>query len=297
MDATRPPPPPRILVYDGDCSLCIAVSRRLLRWTRRGEETRRAAQAFEGEDAERIAASQAHNELAVMDPTTKELRSGVDGLLWWLEGSRLAWLARLLSWGPLRWAAGVVYPVIAYNRRILAPPKPRAVACACDPDPRPGATIALGSFALTVLGGALVAVAAVVAAGSPAGEAPRPIHGLEHASAAAAWAAVLGIFAGPTLLLVAVLRPAGARLLHAAAFLWSAALCAPLLLLGVVVGAAVGSQAPSGLGAIAFGVTFQAAYRRRLRHLGASGWWFWVWGGPLLLAAVLPGLMERLRAG
>ncbi len=233
MDATPPPPPQRILVYDGDCSLCIAVSRRLLRWTRRGEETRRAAQEFEGEDAERIAASEAHNELAVIDPGSKEIRNGVEGIVWWLEGSRLAWLARLLSWGPLRWAAGVVYPVIAYNRRILAPPKPRAIACACDPDPRPGATIALGAFALVVVVGALVDVGAMAKAVSRV-----------EADAIVWWAAPFGdplealqtaaLWILPTLALVCVLRPQGARLLHATAFAWSLAISTPILWIGAV---------------------------------------------------------------
>lgn len=276
-------------MYDGDCSLCVAVSRRLLRWTRRGEETRRAAQAFEGEDAERVAASEAHNELAVMDPATKEIRNGVDGILWWLEGSRLAWLARLLSFGPLRWAAGVGYPVIAYNRRILAPPKPRAIACACDPDPRPGATIALGAFALAVAVGAFVGVGALARAGSRV-----------EADAIAWWAAPLGgpveglftaaLWILPTLALVCVVRPPGARLLHAAAFAWSLAISTPILWMGAGLQAAIGWDGPSLvllLGLLGQSLGGCVAYARRLRMLRASepGW---------IVAFALLGLVAEL---
>ncbi len=295
MDAASPPPPPKILVYDGDCSLCIGVSKRLLRWTRRGEETRRAAQEFEGEDAERIAASEAHNELAVMDPATKEIRGGVDGLLWWLEGSRLSRLARGLSWGPLRWAAGVVYPVIAYNRRILAPPKPRAIACACDPDPRPGATIALGAFALAVVVGMLIGTGWILAARGSSVDGALPT-GPNLLPVLRPWLGIAGALVLPTFLGVCLFRPVGARLLHAASFAWSLALGSPFLLLWAF--ALAGGHGWMrwvflSLGA-APGIVSYLVYRRRLRMLRLTEWWQALVALPGILAAVVPGFAELI---
>jgi len=273
------------------------VSRRLLRWTRRGEEARRAAQAFEGQDAARLAVSEVHNEMAVLDPATKEIRNGVDGLLWWLEGSRLAWLARLLGWGPLRWAVGVGYPVIAYNRRILAPPPPRAIACACDPDPRPGATIALGAFALAVVVGAFVGVGALLRTVGPQDEPLRTVWLVTGGEDLRAWVMLSAVWVLPTLILVSLLRPVGTRLLHATAFLWSTALGAPLLVAGAALHAALGgapARWPTTLSVIVFTPVFTSAYGRRLSMLRASSRWWVAVGLPWILLGVIPGLARRL---
>ena len=187
--------------------------------------------------------------------------------------------------------------MIAYNRRILAPPPPRAVACACDPDPRPGATIALGAFALAVIVGAFVGVGALLRSVGPQEEPLRNLWLVTGGEDARVWVTLSALWVLPTLLLVSVVRPAGARLLHATSFLWSSALGAPLLVAGALVHAAIGgsvSRWPTTLSVIVFALVFSVAYRNRLCMLRASSWWWVVAGLPWLLLATIPGLSDRL---
>lgn len=138
---------PRVLVYDGDCSLCRRFSRIADRRWLVGAAERRPYDAFEGEIATRLEAAGIRNELAVLDETTGELRSGYDGMVWLLRGGRLPWLASVLAFGPVRWFLGHDYRLIAYNRRLLAPPA-RRIACACDPDLHRGYRVAFLAVAL-----------------------------------------------------------------------------------------------------------------------------------------------------
>jgi predicted DCC family thiol-disulfide oxidoreductase YuxK len=129
VDAT----PDRILVYDGDCTLCRRFARVAgWRWLV-GEARALPHDAFEGEEAARLEAAGIRNELAVLERPSGEIHSGYDGILRLLCGGRVPWLAALLSFAPVRWLLRHDYRLVAYNRRILAPPR-RGAACACDPD-------------------------------------------------------------------------------------------------------------------------------------------------------------------
>ena len=123
----------KILVYDGDCRMCGQFSKLAERHWLCGEAERRPAAAFTGEEAERLQAAGVHNELAVIDPASGEIRSGYDGLIWLLGQGRLRPLAGVLGWGPVAFLLRHDYRLVAFNRRIFSPPD-RSVACACDPD-------------------------------------------------------------------------------------------------------------------------------------------------------------------
>jgi predicted DCC family thiol-disulfide oxidoreductase YuxK len=126
----------RVLVYDDMCSMCVAKSRSIVAWARVGEAGRRALSSYEGEAAERLEVAGARNELAVLDEATGAIESGYDGIVGWLAGTRGGFLVRCLGFAPVRLVGRVVYRVIAYNRRIVAPPR-GSILCACDPDPKP----------------------------------------------------------------------------------------------------------------------------------------------------------------
>ena len=124
---------PRTLVYDGDCSMCRKLSALAERRWLVGDARRLPHDAFQGETADRLTRAGIHNELAVIDEGSGEIRSGYDGILWLLERGMLRHLVPLLGFGPIRWLLRHDYRLVAYNRRILAPPA-RSVTCACDPD-------------------------------------------------------------------------------------------------------------------------------------------------------------------
>ncbi|HTQ79690.1 MAG TPA: hypothetical protein VMM92_06815 [Thermoanaerobaculia bacterium] len=161
----------KILAYDGECSLCERASALVLRVF--PGNARRPLQDFSGETAARLEAAGIRNEMAVIEARTGEIRSGVASLLWLLEeslaarfpGSRVAGLARRLGRPPFLPILTVLYRLIAYNRRVLAPPRGRTARfrCACDPEDHPGYQLGLivllcgTALALTALFGAAVA--------------------------------------------------------------------------------------------------------------------------------------------
>lgn len=210
----------KVLVYDGDCPICIRGSERFVRWGLVPEERRREFQSYEGEPAERLAAAGFRNEMAVFEPASGEIRTGIPGFLWLLRDGRFGALARLLDRPFFVKPISGAYHMISYNRRILAPPR-SAIRCACDPDDRPGYQLALMVLLLvfTLAIGALFGAA--VAAGSGV---VRPGQGaLRGLLAAGAGWAVLAVAA-----LVAV--PGGVRLRFLAHLAVVAAIGAAVLL-------------------------------------------------------------------
>jgi predicted DCC family thiol-disulfide oxidoreductase YuxK len=154
----------KILVYDGDCPMCDAGSALVMRALRLPEERRKPFQSFEGEMAGRLLAAGMQDEMAVIDPASGEIRTGVPGILGLLRETRAGWVARLLDRPWLHPALSAAYHLVAYNRRTIAPPRRKpAFVCACDPEYRPGWLIALIAvllaFALGMTGlfGAVVA--------------------------------------------------------------------------------------------------------------------------------------------
>lgn len=137
----------RVLAYDGDCGMCRAAMVGLHGLRLVPRERLRTIQSFEGELAQRLVQSGVHDELAVWDPGSDEIRTGSDGLLWALEQSWISPLLPLLRIAPVRAGLRVLYRLVAYNRRILSPPDP-GVRCACDPSYHPGYRWALVVIAL-----------------------------------------------------------------------------------------------------------------------------------------------------
>lgn len=134
----------KILVYDGDCPMCAAGSALVLRALRLPEERRRPFQSFEGEMAGRLLAAGMQDEMAVIDPDSGEIRTGVPGILGLLRETRARWVARLLDRPWLHPALSAAYHLVAYNRRTIAPPRrKRELVCTCDPEYRPGWLLAL----------------------------------------------------------------------------------------------------------------------------------------------------------
>jgi hypothetical protein len=212
----------RVLVYDGDCALCVAASQRLVSWAGLPDERRRSHAAFEGEAFERLLAAGVHDELAVLEEATGEIRSGVPGILWWLRDGRLARAAALLDRPAIRALLVPLYRLVARNRRILAPPPPRPIPCACDPTPHAGYQGAfaalLGAAGLAGAMGAIDAGARIARSGPGAATGPG----------------TLALCAAPPILLAGLLSlrlPAGRRLAGLAHRLWPFAAAAPVFLL------------------------------------------------------------------
>lgn len=127
----------KVLVYDGDCRFCTSLARRFGSADLPSGGERLPYSDFEPEVMAWLDEHGIRNEMLVFDSETLEVRVGIDGFLWALEGSSYEGLGRLLGIPPLCWLLRHGYRAIAYNRRLIAPP-PRGMTCACDPDPHLG---------------------------------------------------------------------------------------------------------------------------------------------------------------
>lgn len=130
--ATRAAP---LLAYDGDCRLCRRTVRLLVLLRLVPRERLRPIADFEdseGQLGRRLALAGAHDEMAAWDPERDEIRIGIDGLLWALEGAWIAPLLVLARPAFVRWPLRQLYRTVAYNRRVISPP-PEGVRCACEP--------------------------------------------------------------------------------------------------------------------------------------------------------------------
>jgi hypothetical protein len=162
MSETSPSAPVRtagpVVCFDADCGMCRATVAVLARLGLVEEERLQPFQSFEDEVATRLLEANVHNELAVLDPESLEIRSGVDGLLWAFEGSWLRPLLGLARLAPVHALLHLLYRLIAYNRRVLSPVRAAGIRCACDPDFHLG--LRLGFTGISVAGTLLVAWAA-----------------------------------------------------------------------------------------------------------------------------------------
>lgn len=157
----------KILVYDGDCPMCEAISASLVRAGLVPGDRRRTFQSFEEETAQRLLDAGMRDEMAVLDPVSGQIRTGIPGFLWLLRDTRAAWVAALLDRPWMHRVLGAAYHLLGYNRRTLAPPsRPMGIVCECDPEYRPGWLLALivlllgFAFGMTALFGAVVAATA-----------------------------------------------------------------------------------------------------------------------------------------
>ena len=223
--------PAKVLVYDGDCSMCCAASRRVVAWARLPEASRASHLSFEGETAVRLEAAGIRNEMAVISPATGEIRSGLPAILWFLRGTRWGWLASILDHAVLRAPLTLYYRLIAYNRRVIAPVPPRAFACACDPDPNPAYNAAFTS---------------VLAAGAALGIGAAGAYVLQVLRIPAAHALLVSASVILVLVAVAAVAPRGRRVAAHVAWVLAVAGLPSLMALPFALGLAVSALDPAG---------------------------------------------------
>ncbi len=124
----------KILIYDGDCPMCRATIAALLRLRLVRAEQTRSNHDLQGPDLEAAEAAGLRNELVVLDPQSRETRSGTDGLLWIIrDNTGNHPLVRLASLPGFRDVLRWTYRVVSYNRRIISPPR-NQIVCDCEPE-------------------------------------------------------------------------------------------------------------------------------------------------------------------
>jgi len=145
----------RLLVYDGECPLCIGFSALYVRLGWIPAEQRVPLLDLEPEVIERLLALGFGNEMAVVEPDREIILTGVEGILHVMRHTWARPLATVLGWPGLRQLTELAYRFIGANRRFLSLPRPKGPTCACEPDEKPLYNLALVALALGL--GALVA--------------------------------------------------------------------------------------------------------------------------------------------
>jgi len=137
----------RLLVYDGECPLCIGFSRFYvtLGWVE--PEQRVPLLELEPELIERLLALGFGNEMAVIETDRSVIRTGMDGILHLMSASWARPIAAVIGLPGLRQLSELVYRFIGANRRFLSLPRPRGPVCACEPDEKPAYNLALVGIA------------------------------------------------------------------------------------------------------------------------------------------------------
>ena len=124
----------KIVAFDGDCPMCTSTIRLLMGLKLLKPEQARAIHDLDRADFDAVYAAGIRNQLVVIDPVTREARSGTDGLLWILrENTGNHFLVRLLALPGVRDLLRWGYQIVSYNRRIISPPRHRIV-CDCEPE-------------------------------------------------------------------------------------------------------------------------------------------------------------------
>jgi predicted DCC family thiol-disulfide oxidoreductase YuxK len=124
----------KTLIYDGDCPMCNATVGLLLRLKLLRSEQALSNHHLSPDDLQSVRAAGIRNQLVVLDPESRETRSGIDGILWIVgenTGNHLA--IRLLSLPGIRHLLRWGYQTVSYNRRVISPPR-RQIVCDCEPE-------------------------------------------------------------------------------------------------------------------------------------------------------------------
>lgn len=114
-----------LVLYDGDCGICLAAAARLRRWDRDGRLELLALQVAGTDERSLVrdvaAGHPLHDELHVLDPTTGTVASGGRALIEIakrLPGGRLP--ATLGRTPPAAWVIGLGYALVARNRHAIS---------------------------------------------------------------------------------------------------------------------------------------------------------------------------------
>ena len=129
MTSEGEPAGKRLLVYDGECPLCIGFSALYVRLGFIPAAQRVPLLDLEPALIERLLALGFGNEMAVVEPDGATIRTGMDGILHLMSHSWARPLAAVLRLPGLLHLSELVYRFIGANRRFLSLPKPRGPAC------------------------------------------------------------------------------------------------------------------------------------------------------------------------
>ena len=148
----------RALIFDNTCPVCKSAIEAGIRFRLFDRTQVQAFDSVGGELQERLLEEGFRNKMAAYDYKLDETRLGVDAVLWLIEDSPPNLIRSFIRFPIVKNVITKVYPLIAYNRRIITP-RENEIKCDCDPDPSPAHTLGLIALlaAITLTGVGLFA--------------------------------------------------------------------------------------------------------------------------------------------
>ncbi len=261
----------KFLAYDGDCPMCRSTVAMLIGWRLIRPEQARGNHELNPSDFETAYAAGMRNQLVVIDPETREVRIGTDGLLWIVrDNTGNHFLVRLLGLPGFRDLLRWGYQIISYNRRIISTPG-HQIICDCEPEVTTARRLSLvvPVFLLTVLLLALFGTSL--------------FHGWQLGDAVSG-ALFMEVVAGTGWLALAtvgaLVLPAGKRLDYCAHLTVTMFIGALVLLPASVLGFFVPREAAIVLDCLSVLVSFWLMFRmqrKRVAALALAHGWLWSW--------------------
>jgi len=269
----------KFLAYDGDCPMCRSTVAMLIRAKLVRPEQARSNHDLSPDDFETAYTAGMRNELVVIDPETREVRKGTDGLLWIVRdntGNNL--LVRLLALPGFRDLVRWGYQIISYNRRIISPPG-HQIVCDCEPQVTTPRRLSLVVPVLLMTAVLLALFGASVFHGVELGDAVSGAWFMELA-AGTSWLTL-------TIAAAALLAP-GKRLDYVAHLTVTMLIGALVLLPASVLGFFLPREAAIGLVGLSLLVSFWLMFRMqkwRVKALAIPHGWLWAWTAALWIGA------------
>lgn len=122
----------QLVIYDGNCPVCISGIAKLIKLQLLPAEKATAFDELPEALRPKVDTERFRNEMALIDLDKGATLYGADAALH-LFGERLPFIAPLLHTKTVRWMVGPLYKTIAFYRYVLSTPLPRPVRCACEP--------------------------------------------------------------------------------------------------------------------------------------------------------------------
>lgn len=120
------------LLYDEDCPLCRWYTAKFVQYGFLNPEGRISYSTHIDRLKQVVDPELAQNKIACIDHRTNQVSYGIDSLLLIL-GQRFKLIPIIGRFKPVNYLLRLLYQLITYNRKIVAPAPKQAIACACEP--------------------------------------------------------------------------------------------------------------------------------------------------------------------
>lgn len=257
----------KIIVYDGDCPLCLRLKQQAVRWHIVAEGDCCTIDKLPTEYAAQVDIQRFRSEMALVDTISGQTLYGIEGLSS-VFAFRYPVLRPLLAFSLIQAMLRAVYRIVAPNRYVISTPPARPFACACAP------VVSTGTRLRYIIPAHLLSIAATTLVAIAIRPLVPEVALVEHIVqmlliTGTGWALYIA--------LAAVIRPHLfiEHWAHITSVMWRGILL--LLPVAILAAFSVYSLAFLFFCIIISSIVMRIQHMRRIKALGLSPWWGVVW--------------------